>query len=70
MPVKKYKTDKQAKKARTRRTNKYHTRAMKSYSFRFHKVSDAEVIDRLEDVTNKCDYIRQLILNDIKKRGN
>ena len=63
---KKYKTEAQARKARNKSVQKYHTKSMEQFSFRFHKVSDKEVITKLKNVENRNDYIRQLILNDIK----
>lgn len=68
MPLKKYKTKKQAKKAYVINVNKSLKKLTKSYAFRFMKDSDKEVIDKLDSVPNKSDYIRQLILADIKKK--
>lgn len=67
MANRKYKNAVQARKARNRVVDKYHNRAMKSFSFRFHKVSDRAVIERIQQKENKNDYIRQLILADIQK---
>lgn len=42
---------------------------MVQISFRFAKKRDAAVIEKLKSVENKADYIRSLILNDIKKEA-
>lgn len=34
---------------------------------RFRKTSDSDVIEKLNSVPNKADYIRQLVLDDIAK---
>ena len=44
-------------------------KTMTAFTFRFHNVNDKEVIDTLKSKENKMDYIRQLILEDIKKNG-
>lgn len=67
MANRKYKNAVQERKARNRTITKYHTRAMKSFTFRFHNESDSAVIAKLKSKENKNDYIRQLILNDIQK---
>lgn len=41
----------------------------RSISIRLFKNTDAEVLEKLDSVENKTDYIRQLILADIKKDG-
>lgn len=38
-----------------------------SFSMKFDKQQDKEIIDKLRSVNSITDYIRQLILNDIKK---
>lgn len=54
--------------AKTRRSiNKYHKDKMTTFAVRFHNVSDLDVINKLQSVENKTDYIRQLILKDIGK---
>lgn len=52
-----------------RKYDETHKDKFKSYHLKFNKSDDAEVIFRLDTVPNKVDYIRQLILNDIKS-GN
>ena len=39
----------------------------KIVNIRFNIDSDSEVLDKLDSVDNKADYIRQLILKDIKE---
>ena len=48
-------------------TNKYHKEKTTTISVRFHNINDLEVINKLNSVPNKTDYIRQLILADINK---
>lgn len=69
MANRKYKNAVQERKARTRITTKYHTRATTTFTFRFHKENDKDVISTLKGKDNKNDYIRQLILADIRKEG-
>lgn len=67
MANRKYPNAVQAKKALYKAHEEYHRRAMKKFGFRFHKENDKEVIEKIESQTNKADYIRQLILQDIAK---
>lgn len=67
MANRKYKNAVQERKAKNKITNRYHTRAMKAFTFRFHKESDSTVIAKIQSKENKNDYIRQLILSDIQK---
>ena len=43
--------------------------ATKAYGLKCHRVHDADVIEKLDEVGNKNGYIKTLIRNDIKKRG-
>lgn len=55
--------------AQLRAQKKYdesHRDMFKSYHLKFNKKDDAELIFRLDTVPNRTDYIRQLILDDIK----
>lgn len=64
---KKYKTEKQRKKAileQNSRWGKTHTRCI---NVRYNLEHDAEILAKLDSVPNKADYIRQLILEDIRK---
>lgn len=49
------------------RVAKYQKKNMTTLKVRFHNVNDLEVINKLNGVPNKTDYIRQLILADIHK---
>lgn len=46
----------------------YQKKAMKAYSFRFHKVNDATVIQKLDEAENRNDYVRQLVIKDIDNK--
>ncbi len=46
--------------------NSYVKENYKQVLFRFHKIEDAEVIEKLDRVRNKTDYVRELILKDIQ----
>ena len=65
MPVKKYKNNYQARKARVKQINGYLKNNSTSFSFRFMNDKDSAVIEKLKKVSNKSDYIRQLIIKDI-----
>ena len=47
--------------------NKFHKKNYKRYSIMFRTGSDDSVIEKLNSVPNKIDYIRQLVLDDIAK---
>lgn len=47
--------------------NKFHKENYKRYSIMFRIGSDDSVIEKLNSVPNKIDYIRQLVLDDIAK---
>lgn len=47
--------------------NKFHKENYKRYSIMFRTGSGDSVIEKLNSVPNKIDYIRQLILDDIAK---
>ena len=55
------------KKYELKATAKYQKANMKSFQIRFHNTHDRDVINKLQSVENKTDYIRQLILSDLKK---
>jgi len=46
--------------------NEYNKTKMKSYAFRFSYKEDQDIIDFLESIDNKTDYIRRLIRADIE----
>lgn len=45
----------------------FHKENYKMFVTRFSKFSDKSIIEKLESVENKTDYIRQLILKDIEE---
>lgn len=46
---------------------KYDAANMRHYSIKLHKVNDADIIERLDAVENKQDYIKILIRKDIAR---
>ena len=67
---KKYKTKKQAAKGLYESQANYRKNNMKTFSFRFWIDDDSAVIQQIQNKENKTDYIRQLVLEDIKKGNN
>jgi hypothetical protein len=60
------KSKEQLLKERQQKANdKYHRKAMKAITIRFHKEHDKDVIEKLESVENKTDFIRQLIKKEL-----
>lgn len=59
----------EAQKRAIARYDQTHKQDFKRYNFKFHKEYDAAVIARLDTVDNKQDYIRSLILADMKSNG-
>ncbi len=56
-------------KAIDKRNRKYKREKQTAFTIRFHNVNDKEVIERLNSVPNRCDYIRKLVLKDIKEEA-
>lgn len=46
---------------------KYDKSKTKSFTFKFNRRTDADIINRLEGVDNKQGYIKELIRKDLKK---
>ena len=69
MPNIKYRTELQRKKAIAAQQSKYSKEKCRFINVRFHKEYDKDVLDRLDSVPNKTDYLRRLILEDIKKEA-
>lgn len=67
MANRKYKNAVQARKAKERINRLYKSRAQTPFTIRFHNINDADVINKLKTVPNRCDYIRKLVRNDIQK---
>lgn len=47
--------------------NKYNQENYKQIKLNFHIKNDAEILKKINTVENKTDYIRKLILEDLKK---
>ena len=47
--------------------NRYDKKHMKQYLLKFHLVNDADIIEKLDSVPVRQDYIRQLIKQDIAR---
>ncbi len=50
-----------------KRSNEWNKKNLKSVTIQLNKVSDSDVIEKLNSVPNRTDYIRQLIRKDLKK---
>lgn len=48
---------------------RYHDKAMKQYTIRFHRLSDSDVISAIDASSNKTDFIRRCIRAAIKKES-
>ena len=44
--------------------DKYNKVSVRSFTFRFNRIGDADVIERLDMTENKADYLRNLIRED------
>lgn len=69
MSIRKYKDKKTSKLAANRRSNIYNKEHRTPFLFRFSNdiEPDKTIIAKLQSVPNRSDYIRKLILEDIKK---
>lgn len=45
----------------------YYARTTKAYKLQFRKREDADVIEKMESVSAKTDYVRNLIRKDIEQ---
>lgn len=54
--------------ANLRAIKKYQEKNIKQFKFGFNKTHDADVIEKLENTTNKLGYIKELIRADIAKQ--
>lgn len=52
-----------------RAIRKYRKKAMRSISISLHKKNKADVLEKLDSVPNKTEYIVNLIRDDIKRNG-
>lgn len=55
-------------KAQQEAVKRYQKKAQKRYQLAFHKEYDKDIINRLDHVESKCDYVRKLIRADINKK--
>lgn len=53
--------------ARLRATKKYEKERVRQILLKFHKTHDAEIIEKLNSVDSKNNYVRQLILQDLER---
>lgn len=56
-------------KTNWRAIQSWQQKAMRTFSFRFHKEYQADIIKKLDAQENKTGYIAKLIEKDIKKNG-
>lgn len=63
--LKKYQQEKRARESK--RINEYVKRCKTSYTFKFNNETDKAVIEKLNSLKNKSNYLRHLILQDIEK---
>ena len=48
-------------------TKKYEKANIRQFLLKFHKTHDAEIIEKLDSLDSKNNYIRQLILQDLER---
>ena len=53
--------------AKLRATKKYEKANIRQILLKFHKTHEAEIIEKLDSVPSKNNYIRQLILHDLER---
>lgn len=51
-----------------KRSNEWNKKNLKSVTIQLNKVSDSDVIEKLNSVSNRTDYIRHLIRKDLNKK--
>ena len=56
-------------KSTTRAVAKYNRKNTKSYLLRINRKTEPELLHHLENIPNKCGYIKQLINADIHKQN-
>lgn len=56
-----------ASTAHLRATKKYEKKNIRQILLKFHKTHEAEIIEKLDSVPSKNNYIRQLILQDLER---
>lgn len=55
--------------ARLRAQIKYEKKHIRQILLKFHKTHEAEIIEKLDSVPSKNNYIRQLILKDLEREN-
>lgn len=53
--------------AKMRANSKYEKKNIRQILLKFHKTHEAEIIEKLDSVPSKNNYIRQLILQDLER---
>ena len=53
--------------AKLRATKKYEKANIRQILLKFHKTHEAEIIEKLDSVPSKNNYVRQLILHDLER---
>ena len=53
--------------AKLRATKKYEKANIRHILLKFHKTHEAEIIEKLDSVPSKNNYVRQLILQDLER---
>ena len=56
-----------ASAAHLRATKKYEKANIRQILLKFHKTHEAEIIEKLDSVPSKNNYVRQLILQDLER---
>lgn len=56
-----------ASEAKLRATKKYEKAHIRQILLKFHKTYDAAIIEKLNSVSSKNNYVRQLILKDLER---
>lgn len=56
-----------ASAAKLRATKKYEKANIRQILLKFHKTHEADIIEKLDSVPSKNNYIRQLILQDLER---
>lgn len=56
-----------ASAAKMRATKKYEKANIRQILLKFHKTHEAEIIEKLDSVPSKNNYIRELILQDLER---
>ena len=62
--------NKKEKKKKKETKSEYYARTTKAFKLQFRKKDDADVIEKLNSVPAKTDYVRKLIRKDIEESKN